>query len=79
MGITADPVFAKIYRHERAIHQYLVGHADRLQAIEEELQHFPGLFMTGNAFRGVSLNDCVVNARKTAEKVTKEGGQVSRT
>lgn len=79
MGITADPVFAKIYRHERAIPQYLVGHADRLQAIEEEVQHFPGLFLTGNAFRGVSLNDCVVNARKTAEEVTKKVDQVRTT
>jgi protoporphyrinogen oxidase len=25
--------------------------------------------MTGNAFRGVSLNDCIVNALATADKV----------
>ena len=68
MGITADPVFAQIYRHERAIPQYLVGHGDRLRAIEEHLADFPGLILTGNAFRGVSLNDCVVNANKTAER-----------
>jgi oxygen-dependent protoporphyrinogen oxidase len=68
MGITADPVFAQIYRHERAIPQYLVGHGDRLRAIEEQLADFPGLVLTGNAFRGVSLNDCVVNAGKTAER-----------
>jgi oxygen-dependent protoporphyrinogen oxidase len=67
MGVEADPVFAKIYRHEKAIPQYLVGHADRLNAIEEALADFPGLFLTGNAFRGVSLNDCVVNAGKTAK------------
>ena len=67
MGVTADPVFAKIYRHERAIPQYLVGHSDRLQAISDELESFPGLLMTGNAFRGVSLNDCVLNADRTAE------------
>ena len=69
MGVSADPVFAKIYRHELAIPQYLVGHADRLQAIEARLERFPGLVLSGNAFRGVSLNDCVVNARATAEKI----------
>lgn len=69
MGVTADPEFASIYRHERAIPQYLVGHADRLQAIDAESSRFPGLFMTGNAFRGVSLNDCVLNAGATAEAV----------
>ncbi len=67
MGVTAEPEFASIYRHRRAIPQYLVGHADRLRAIDGELLNLPGLFLTGNAYRGVSLNDCVVNAGRTAE------------
>ena len=53
----------------RAIPQYNVGHAARLVAIDEILGRHPGLVLTGNAFRGVSLNDCVVNAWKTAEAV----------
>lgn len=72
MGVTADPVFARIYRHERAIPQYLVGHSDRLQSIENQLKDFPGLVLTGNAYRGVSLNDCVVNARVTADKLSRQ-------
>jgi oxygen-dependent protoporphyrinogen oxidase len=74
MGLSADPGFVKIYRHGRAIPQYLVGHSDRLQAINEELKAFPGLVLTGNAFRGVSLNDCVLNAGKTAQSVTAAAG-----
>ena len=66
MGITAEPVFAKIYRHAKAIPQYLVGHARRLDEIGRELKAFPGLVLTGNAFQGVSLNDCVLNAERTA-------------
>jgi oxygen-dependent protoporphyrinogen oxidase len=69
MGLAAEPSFAKIYRHKRAIPQYLVGHADRLDAIGAELKPFPGLVLTGNAFRGVSLNDCVLNATKTAHSL----------
>jgi oxygen-dependent protoporphyrinogen oxidase len=69
MGITAEPEFASIYRHEKAITQYLVGHAGRLQAIDEQLAKHPGLVLTGNAFRGVSLNDCVLNAMKTAQSL----------
>lgn len=72
MGITAEPEFVSIYRHERAIPQYLVGHAERLRAIESGLERFPGLVLSGNAFRGVSLNDCVVNARKTAAQLLSE-------
>jgi oxygen-dependent protoporphyrinogen oxidase len=69
LGLRAEPDFIRIFRWKRAIPQYLVGHAARLDAIEKELRHHPGLVLTGNAFRGVSLNDCVVNALKTAEKL----------
>lgn len=69
MGVDADPEFAKVYRHQRAIPQYLVGHAKRLAAIEKRLESHAGLYMSGNAFRGVSLNDCIVNARNVAEEV----------
>jgi len=70
MGLSAEPEFVKIYRHEKAIPQYLVGHAARLADIEEQLRHLPGLILTGNAFRGVSLNDCVLNAKKTAQSIS---------
>jgi oxygen-dependent protoporphyrinogen oxidase len=69
LGIDRDPDFAMTYRHRRAIPQYLVGHATTLEAIEQELRDLPGLFLTGNAYRGVSLNDCVLNAEKTAQAV----------
>ena len=67
MGLSAEPEFVKIYRHEKAIPQYLVGHADRLASIDRQLENFPGLVLTGNAYRGVSLNDCVLNACKIAQ------------
>jgi len=31
----------------------------------------PGLFVTGNAFYGVGLNDCVHAANRAAEQVVK--------
>jgi len=66
LGLKAAPEFIRIFRHKKAIPQYVVGHAERLVQIEEKLQAHPGLILTGNAFKGVSLNDCVVNAGKTA-------------
>jgi oxygen-dependent protoporphyrinogen oxidase len=71
MGLSAEPEFAKIYRHEQAIPQYLVGHSDRLASIDRQLENFPGLVLTGNAYRGVSLNDCVLNASKIAQSLGK--------
>jgi oxygen-dependent protoporphyrinogen oxidase len=69
MGIDAEPDFVRIFRHQRAIPQYIVGHADRLVAIDERLKTLPGLVLTGNAFSGIGLNDCVNAANKAGEQV----------
>lgn len=69
MGITSAPEFVRIFRHKRAIPQYVVGHAQRLESIEEALAQHPAIILTGNAYRGIGLNDCVTNARKAAQQV----------
>jgi oxygen-dependent protoporphyrinogen oxidase len=66
LGVNAEPELTRVYRHDRAIPQYHVGHAQRLEAIDEALGKYPGLILTGNAFKGVSLNDCIANAWQTA-------------
>ncbi|HEY3309138.1 MAG TPA: protoporphyrinogen oxidase [Desulfuromonadaceae bacterium] len=68
MGISSDPSFVRIFRHQQAIPQYVVGHAKRLAALEERLVSHRGLLLTGNSFRGIGLNDCVAAAQKTAEE-----------
>jgi oxygen-dependent protoporphyrinogen oxidase len=70
-GSFSDPEFLKIHRHQRAIPQYVVGHAARLERLAEAVKPFPGLVLSGNAYRGVSLNDCVVNAGRAAKEALK--------
>jgi oxygen-dependent protoporphyrinogen oxidase len=74
LGVTAEPEFIRVFRHERAIPQYIIGHAKRLAAVDERLRQHPGLVLTGNAFKGVSLNDCVVNAWETARMLVQCSG-----
>ena len=74
MGIEADPDFVRVFRHERAIPQYTVGHAKRVAALDEALAQHPGLVFTGNAFYGVGINDCVNASNLAAEKVLKALG-----
>jgi len=69
MAIDAEPDFIRIFRHHRAIPQYRVGHQRRLQALETALQNRPGLFVSGNAFFGVGLNDCVDAGNRVAERI----------
>jgi protoporphyrinogen/coproporphyrinogen III oxidase len=68
MGIEAEPSFVRIFRHNQAIPQYIAGHADRLARLEELAASHPGLLLTGNAFRGVGLNDCVASSHLTVER-----------
>jgi len=69
MGITEAPVLAKVYRWPRAMPQYLVGHLERLAAIDERLARWPGLFLTGAGYRGVGIPDCIGDGLDTAERV----------
>ncbi len=68
MGITAAPCFSRIIRHQQAIPQYTTGHGTRLEALEARLATLPGLLLTGNAFKGVGLNDCVAASQATVER-----------
>jgi oxygen-dependent protoporphyrinogen oxidase len=78
MGIDAAPDFVKIFRHRRAIPQYIPGHSERLAELDRRLENIPGLFVTGNAFFGVGINDCVNASNQVSDKVIallKERGQ----
>jgi oxygen-dependent protoporphyrinogen oxidase len=68
MGITAPPSFIRIFRHEKAIPQYTVGHGKRLEALSGLLEKHPGLVLTGNSYRGIGLNDCVAAAHRGAQE-----------
>jgi len=68
LGITGDPLLARVYRFERASAQHEVGHLARIEALDRILAGTPGLFMTGSGLRGVGIPDCVADARATARK-----------
>ena len=77
LGIEKEPVFSKVIWHEKAIPQYIVGHGKVLEKLDGVVEKFPGLFITGNAYLGIGVNDCTKNAPITAEKVVcylKESG-----
>ncbi len=68
MGISKPPAFSRVIRHSHAIPQYTVGHGKRLELLEGRLQGLPGLLLTGNAFKGVGLNDCVAASQATVQR-----------
>lgn len=62
------PVFRRVVRHERAIPQYEVGHGARLAALDAVLAGVPGVFLAGNAYRGVGVADCAREAPQVARQ-----------
>ena len=71
MGITADPILTRIYRWDKSMPQYRLGHAERLSHLEERLLRYPGLYLTGCAYRGIGISDCIHDGKLTAESALK--------
>ncbi|MFQ5841091.1 MAG: protoporphyrinogen oxidase [Thermodesulfobacteriota bacterium] len=76
MGITAHPILTRIYRWDKSMSQYTLGHAQRLSHLEKGLLHYPGLYLTGCGYRGIGISDCIHDGRLTAERVLKFLGRV---
>ena len=72
LGVTAQPLFSKIYRHPRSMPQYHVGHEARIQRIENDLAKFPSLALVGSAYHGVGISDCVRTGEEAAEKIIEQ-------
>jgi oxygen-dependent protoporphyrinogen oxidase len=70
-GMTAEPSFTEVIHWKRGIPQYNVGHLARVAAIDEDLARWPGLHLTGNAYKGVGLTDCIRNAQALADTLTR--------
>jgi oxygen-dependent protoporphyrinogen oxidase len=67
-GITAEPLFVRVWRHPRAMPQYAVGHLDRVAAMEGRAAAL-GLVLAGAAYRGVGVPDCVRSGEAAADAV----------
>ena len=71
MGITSEPLLTRIYRWEKAMPQYTIGHEERLSALNQKLSEYPGMFLTGSSYRGSGISECIKDGQLTAESVLK--------
>jgi len=56
-----NPKFSWIKIHKNAIPNYSIGHQDLVKDIMNEAKKV-GIIITGNAYNGVSFNDCIKNS-----------------
>lgn len=71
-GITAVPVSAVARTWVDGLHQYTLGHLDRVGRAESALNAHPGVVLAGAAFHGIGLNECVDSGRRAARGVLAE-------
>ncbi|MBI5234135.1 MAG: protoporphyrinogen oxidase [Deltaproteobacteria bacterium] len=72
MGIEAEPRFVKIFRWKKSMPQYTLGHEQRVAAIEERLELHPGLYLTGSAYRGIGISDCIRLGEIAAKRILRQ-------
>ncbi len=78
VGIKAAPAFMRVYRWQRGIPQFVLGHRDRRARLEEYVARHPGLHFAGNAYYGVGLNDCIKMAKRVADTIQEQARQEPR-
>lgn len=68
LGITQTPTVYSVKSAKNAIPQYTLYHHRRIEAFKKNLP--PHLFAIGNCFEGVSINDCIFNAKKLVDSLS---------
>lgn len=66
LHVRGNPLFTRVFRYNRSMPQYTLGHLERVEQIERRLAGHPGLQVVGNAFRGVGIPDCIRAGQKAA-------------
>lgn len=71
VGIRANVQFSKIYRWNKGMPKYTVGHLDRIALLDRALTTHTGLHLIGCSYKGIGIGDCVHEAQIAAEKILK--------
>lgn len=69
MKIRHYPEKVKVFKHERGIPHYTLGHAERVERIFQLAKKHRGLYFCNNAYTGVGVNDCTKAAEETAGEI----------
>jgi oxygen-dependent protoporphyrinogen oxidase len=77
LGITAEPLFSRVFIWEAAMPQYNLGHPEKLAQIESALEKYPTLALAGNGYRGIGIPDCIRSGELAVEKVVRDLSRIS--
>lgn len=67
LGVSGEPIYARVSRHAQSMPQYHLGHLQRVARIEAFAARLPGLVLAGNAYHGVGIPDCIQSGNRAAQ------------
>ena len=70
IGLKSVPESVIIFRHERSIPQYYVGHSAVVSKADELTNRLGSFFLGGNSCHGISVADCIQTSLNIAAKIT---------
>jgi len=71
VGISCEPLLTEVYRWDRAMPQYVCGHSKRLQEINTAMNDLAGIHLTGAAFEGLGIPDCIRDGTRVGSDVVR--------
>lgn len=63
------PRHVRVFRHPRAMPQYVVGHLDRMAAVDRALAAWPTLALAGSWHNGVGVPNCIRDGEAAAARI----------
>lgn len=64
--------FQKVHETKHLCPTLAKGHEKNVEKIDSLLKNVKGLYITGNYFTGLAIEDCAIRSRKEAERAAKE-------
>ena len=72
------PTMTRVYRWDRGMPQYTMGHLDRVDRVETELSRTPNMELAGNYLHGVGIPDCIVSGEAAAANLVADFREQAR-
>jgi oxygen-dependent protoporphyrinogen oxidase len=69
LDLDVTPTLARVYRIDRGMPQYNIGHLERIDRVESNIARTPGVEIAGNMLHGVGIPDCIVSGETAASNL----------
>tara|TARA_R110002049_G_scaffold185580_3_gene353802 strand:- start:25830 stop:27260 length:1431 start_codon:yes stop_codon:yes gene_type:complete len=70
IGLQSEPVLSRVVRWNNAMPQYQVGHVQRVEKIEREIEKNERISLMSNALHGVGIAPVIASAERLANQIT---------